>query len=190
MGEKRGLFETLTIPGFSSQVVRSASMRRILKGRGRGRGPRLAELQNLCLLLLFSKALQSIDSQFYGVLLRLQTNIDMCRTVFIIFSFALALICAQSTSSTPSLTSTNLLGVSCASYGLSSYCIAGGACCPDSTCCGIGMRCIASSTTSGYDCEESNQSSSVRNPNIHFRSSLRVPHHLGCAFSLWSLVKR
>lgn len=64
------------------------------------------------------------------------------------------------TPSTPSLTSTNLIGVSCAIYGLSSYCIAGGACCLDSTCCGIGMQCVASTTTDGYNCEPSSSSSS------------------------------
>lgn len=76
----------------------------------------------------------------------------------------------------PSFTSTNLLGASYASYGLSSYSIAGGACCPDSACRGIGIQCVTSSTNSGYDCEELNQSSSVRNLNLRFRSSLRVPH--------------
>lgn len=63
------------------------------------------------------------------------------------------------TSSTPSLTPTNLIGVSCASSGLSSYCIAGGDCCPDSTCCGIGLQCVADSSTNGYNCQSSPSSS-------------------------------
>lgn len=102
---------------------------------------------------------------------------------FILLSLTCACAHAQVlTSSTPSLTSTDITGVSCAVHGLSSYCIAGGACCLDSTCCGVGMLCVASTTTNGYDCEASNQSGSVGAP-VAFSSIVFSSH----AFSSFNM---
>ena len=102
---------------------------------------------------------------------------------FILLSLTCACVHAQVlTSSTPSLTSTDLTGVSCEVYGLSSYCIVGGACCLDSTCCGIGMQCVASTTTNGYDCEASSQSGSVGAP-VSFSSIVFSSH----AFSSFNM---
>jgi hypothetical protein len=96
------------------------------------------------------------------------SNLKMLRFSLALLSLACAFVYAQTlTSSTPSLTSTDLTGVSCAVYGLSSYCIAGGACCLDSTCCGIGMQCVASTTSNGYNCERSSSSNSVSIPSLH-----------------------
>lgn len=59
---------------------------------------------------------------------------------------------------------------------LSSYCIAGGACCPDNTCCDIGTQCAASTTTSGMDYERSSQSRNGRHANLKFPPPLRLSH--------------
>ena len=69
------------------------------------------------------------------------------------------------TPSTPSLDQYNYTAVSCSSQGLSAYCIAGGACCADNTCCGVGLQCVSDSSTGGYGCEASKPSSGVNAPS-------------------------
>ena len=74
------------------------------------------------------------------------------------------------TPSTPSLDPYDLTGVSCSSQGLSAVCVAGGACCADNTCCGVGLQCVKDSSTGGYGCEASKTSSDVNAPSISFQS--------------------
>ena len=77
-----------------------------------------------------------------------------------------AIITSQNiTPSTPSLDQYTYTAVSCSSQGLSAYCIAGGACCADDTCCGVGLQCVSDSSTGGYGCEASKPSSSVNAPS-------------------------
>ena len=86
--------------------------------------------------------------------------------LFAFLTLLLAIATTQSiTPSTPSLDPYDLIGVSCSSQGLSAYCIAGGACCADNTCCGVGLQCVSDSSTGGYGCEASKPSSSVNAPS-------------------------
>ena len=87
-------------------------------------------------------------------------------TLFTFLTLLPAITTSQNiTPSTPSLDQYDLTAVSCSSQGTSAYCIAGGACCADNTCCGVGLRCISDSSTGGYGCEASKPSSNVNAPS-------------------------